>query len=238
MFDLVQHEIKKRKTQGYTTKTGCFSSKIVCADCGSFYGSKVWHSTDKYRRVIWQCNRKFSKTEKCGTPHLDENVIKDAFVGAFNSMMASRSEILDSYDSIISRLTDSTELEKARDLISSQMKDIEALVDGLVAKNANTLLDQDDYKKRYDEYSKRYHDLKDQRAQINADIGLLKIKRSRIQAYISVLKNRKTLIRRFDESLFTATVENITIRADRHAVFRFRDDSELVWELPDRGSRS
>lgn len=29
-----------------------FSSKIKCGDCGSRYGSKVWHSNDKYRKVI------------------------------------------------------------------------------------------------------------------------------------------------------------------------------------------
>lgn len=238
MFDLVQHELKKRKYQGYTTKINCLSSKIVCADCGSFYGSKVWHSTDQYRRVVWQCNRKFNKTEKCRTPHLDEQIVKDAFVGAFNSMMANRSEILDGYDLVINRLTDSKELEKARDQISSQMKDVETLVEGMVAKNANTLLDQEEYKKRYDEYSKQYHELKDRRSQVNADIGQLKIRRSRMQVYISVLKGRKTLLRSFDEGLFSATVESVTIRTDRHAVFKFRDDSELVWALPERGSQT
>ena len=28
------------------------------------YGAKVWHSNDAYRRVIWQCNRKFIKTQE------------------------------------------------------------------------------------------------------------------------------------------------------------------------------
>ena len=92
----------------------------------------VWHSNDQYRRVIWQCNHKFNKNEKCKTPHLDEHIIKDAFISAFNSMMTNRSEILDGYDLVISRLTDSTELEKVRDQISGQMKDIETLVDSLV----------------------------------------------------------------------------------------------------------
>lgn len=53
VFDLVQHEIKKRKgTKGYKTRDRCFSGRIVCGECGSFYGSKVWHSISKYRRVI------------------------------------------------------------------------------------------------------------------------------------------------------------------------------------------
>lgn len=31
-----------------------FSGKIRCGCCGGWYGSKVWHSNDKYRRVVWQ----------------------------------------------------------------------------------------------------------------------------------------------------------------------------------------
>jgi len=54
VFDLVQHEFKKSKNvNGYKTRGGCFSGKVVCGECGSFYGSKVWHSTSKYRKVIW-----------------------------------------------------------------------------------------------------------------------------------------------------------------------------------------
>lgn len=42
VFDLVQHEIMKRKSvKGYKTGGSCFSGKIVCGECGSFYGSKV-----------------------------------------------------------------------------------------------------------------------------------------------------------------------------------------------------
>ena len=48
VYDLVQHELKKRKQEkGYKTSASAFSGKIVCGECGSFYGSKVWHSTSK-----------------------------------------------------------------------------------------------------------------------------------------------------------------------------------------------
>ena len=61
-----------------------FSSRIVCGDCGSYFGSKVWNSTSKYRRFIWQCNGKFKGEHKCETPHLDEEIIKARFVTALN----------------------------------------------------------------------------------------------------------------------------------------------------------
>ena len=42
------------------------------SDCGHLYGSKVWHSIDKYKKTIWQCNYKFDKKnkEQCQTPTL------------------------------------------------------------------------------------------------------------------------------------------------------------------------
>jgi len=81
----VQFEIRRREKLGRTySSKNCFSSKLVCADCGGFYGQKVWHSTSKYRRVIWQCNKKFSDgTKRCTTPTLKEDDIKDAFLKAF-----------------------------------------------------------------------------------------------------------------------------------------------------------
>ena len=69
-WDHVQKEMQKRKAnprQRYCSSP--FSGKIICGDCGCVYGSKVWHSTDQYRRVIWQCNGKFKGDEKCTTPH-------------------------------------------------------------------------------------------------------------------------------------------------------------------------
>jgi len=73
----VQHEFKKRKNaEGYKTGNGSFSGKIICGECGGYYGSKVWNSTSKYRRTIWQCNHKFRNEKKCLTLHLYEDAIK------------------------------------------------------------------------------------------------------------------------------------------------------------------
>lgn len=55
-----------------------FGKELFCLDGsplrGSFFGSKVWNSTSKYHRVIWQCNNKFKGDHKCETPHLDEEI--------------------------------------------------------------------------------------------------------------------------------------------------------------------
>lgn len=90
VFDMVQAELAKR-TKGDSRYSGVsiFSNKIKCADCGGWYGSKVWHSTDRYRRVIYRCNRKYNG-EKCGTPHVTEGEIKAAFVSAYNQLVTEK----------------------------------------------------------------------------------------------------------------------------------------------------
>ena len=69
-----------------TTEVG---TNVSCGDCGGYYGSKVWNSNNKYRRVIWQCNDKYKGNSMCTTPHVIEDEVKQKFVEAFNSIMAS-----------------------------------------------------------------------------------------------------------------------------------------------------
>ena len=50
-------EARRKENRQYSSKS-IFTSKLVCSDCSCFFGSKVWHSTDQYRSVVWQCNNK------------------------------------------------------------------------------------------------------------------------------------------------------------------------------------
>ena len=64
IYDLVQDELKKREQAKVTRSCrSIFSSKIICGECGGFYGPKVWHSTDKYRKKFGNAITN-SKTKK------------------------------------------------------------------------------------------------------------------------------------------------------------------------------
>ena len=67
-----------------------FSGRIKCGDCGGWYGSKVWYSTDKYKRIIWQCNQKYKKETKCTTPIVDDEAMKALFVKAANIALSEK----------------------------------------------------------------------------------------------------------------------------------------------------
>jgi DNA invertase Pin-like site-specific DNA recombinase len=80
-WDMVQTEIARRRSLGRAySGNSVFSSKLVCGDCGGFFGQKVWHSNDPYRKLIWRCNSKFKGEAKCATPHLDTETIQQKFL--------------------------------------------------------------------------------------------------------------------------------------------------------------
>lgn len=59
-FEQVQLLLAGRTTGRNEEFSKLLSSRLMCGCCGGWYGSKVWHSNDKYRKVIWQCNHKFN----------------------------------------------------------------------------------------------------------------------------------------------------------------------------------
>ncbi len=111
-FEMAQQELadRKKESRQYSAKS-IFSSRLVCGCCGSFFGSKVWHSTDRYRSVIWQCNRKFHNEVKCTTPHLKEERIKEIFLKAVNQLITNREPALKTLRSVKTRLEDTEKLE-------------------------------------------------------------------------------------------------------------------------------
>lgn len=123
VFDLVQAELEKRKRKSGSRYSGVsiFSNKIKCGDCGSWYGSKVWHSTDQYRKVIYRCNHKYGD-EKCQTPHITEEEIKEIFVTAFNKLLTEKKEIIANVVLMRKTLFDTSDLTAERDALKEEMQ--------------------------------------------------------------------------------------------------------------------
>ena len=107
IFDMVQKLMEQTKSgKNRQSSVNIFSSKIKCGECGSWYGSKVWHSNDKYRRVIWQCKHKFDNEKKCSTPHLDEKEIKQVFISAMNALVVNNKNIIADFEVIKNEIFD------------------------------------------------------------------------------------------------------------------------------------
>ena len=211
-FDLVQTELERRKGISYSGMS-LFSSRIICGDCGSFYGSKIWHSTSKYRRTIWQCNSKFKGEHFCSTPHLYEAEIKAKFLNAFAEYYNRRKEIIKNLKMVLTALQ---ELFQPDD---TELRTLEAEFEGYIATHTNGFTDE--YRKKYE----RFEELQSELDRTKAEYESAQARYKQLQDIIQTLKG--DVLTEFDDSVWNAVIANVTVFHDGSMVFQFKDGTEI-----------
>ena len=157
VWDMVQGELRRRKESARrTTSQSPFSGRVFCGDCGEQFGPKVWHSNSQYRRVIWQCNHKFKGEEKCTTPHLTEDALKEYTRQALSFLIENREALIEDGRLIKQALSDHTEIDTKLQSVIAEMEVVAGLIEKSIATNAITALDQDEYAKTYESLTERY----------------------------------------------------------------------------------
>ena len=161
-WEKVQTEMAVRKSRGrHHNYLSPFSAKIICGACGEYYGPKVWHSTDKYRRVIWQCNGKFKGEHRCATPHLYEEDIKRLFLQAVADLTEAREVLMETCQMLLDEYLNTESLDAESAALETEMECVSELTRKLIAENATTVMQQEEYNRRYDALVERYHAAQD-----------------------------------------------------------------------------
>ena len=227
-FDMVQREMAKRgRGKKYHSGVHPFSSKIRCGECGSGYGAKVWHSTDKYRRIIWQCNHKFDGDKRCTTPHLTDEQIQDAFLSAANKLLATKDAVIANGRAMMELLFDTTEQEAERDRLLEEAQIVSDAVQQNIYDNAHVALDQKVYQKKYDDLTARYETLKDRLDELNEQISQLQSQKGNYEDFIRAFKKLPDQITEFSLDSFNGLVDFITINAADDIQVTFRNGQTI-----------
>ena len=233
VYDLVQLEIEARKEYGnrYSGK-GLFASRIICGDCGGYFGSKVWHSTDRYRKVIWRCNSKYedgkSKEQRCATPHVTETEIMNAFVRVMKRVIEDKGRILDECQEIINDIMATDELDTRISALQDQALGMAERIRRLVSENARISRNQTEFRAEYEPLSHRYEEMTKRIAAAQKEKADKEMRAKRISLFMRLLKDQEECMA-FDPVLFTAFVEKIIVQGtkkDAMLVFVMRDGSE------------
>ena len=228
-FALVQAEMARRKGLRATySGNSIFASRIVCGDCGSYYGAKTWHSNSKYRRTIYRCFNKYAdKENKCGTPHLTEEDIKEAFIAVFNILITDKDAVLDACRAMQDMLTDTTEIDAKIARVQESQEIQQILLKNHVEENMHRSQDQEAFWRRYEEYERRFNELSEELD----GLKLARLQRQHeaeiIGAFMFEIFNRDGVIERFDERLWITVVDTVTIHHTGEMVFRFKNGMEI-----------
>jgi len=229
-FELAQAEMARRTALGkqLTSTDSPFSCKILCGECGGFYGSKVWHSKSKYRKLVWQCNKKYSEGLNCATPHVTEDEIRQAFVAAFNQVLCDKERYIQDFEAACAALMGGAQaLDTKLAALKQECLSVAGLMQQAISENAYTAQDQGEYLQRYNGLAARFEQAKAQAGALEAEKRERSAKHERIRRFIAELRGRAGLLMEFDEHAWNVLVESMTIFADRPMVVRFRDGTEI-----------
>ncbi len=222
-WDAVQDEFRRRKEIGkaYSGKS-VLSCKLICGDCGAYYGSKTWHSNDKYRAIIWQCNSKFDKEkERCRTLHITEQEIKSRFLKVYNGMIEDKESYIIAASEACRVICDTDALDSEINELLREIEVVTEMTRRCISKNAEAAQDQESYTMRYNSLVERYEKAKARYDELNL-IRDERLRKGRaIKHYLSDLSGRTELLTEFDDCLWLTTVQSVVVKRDGELLFRF-----------------
>ncbi|MEG0166915.1 MAG: recombinase family protein [Ruthenibacterium sp.] len=236
IFELAQYEYQRRREKGayHSHSDNPFAGHIVCGDCGAYYGHKVWHSNDKYRRLVWYCNKRYGRGAgdglRCTTPHLTDNEIKQVFVGAMNAALTNKQEILDSCQAAVRFLSNTDPLERELRSLEAERDVAVELLRKCIDENAHDEIGEDEYETKYAALTEKYEIPKRKCEGVKEKILQRKLKANRIETFFKTLET-SDLITEFDEGLWNATVDIMTVYSRQNIVLKLKDGTEIEWHI-------
>jgi len=229
-WEQVQVEMERRNKLGtHYSSSDVFASKLICEDCGSFYGKKKWHTNSKYERFVYQCNSKFHKgKDKCKTPYLNETDIKKKFIEAYNLMAKDKHRVIKDTEDIIKLLTDTSHVDSEITKIEDEMVLITELVNKLVKENSKTDTDIKTYNKKYDKLAARYDKLKDQLDGLITEKESKLGQKKKMQTFIGNLEESEDELADWNERIWMLMVESAVVHRDSSITFKLQNGQEIT----------
>lgn len=223
VYDLVQAEMKRRHSsrRGRYSGVNLFSSKICCGDCGAWFGPKVWHSNEKYRKVIYQCNSKFKNS--CHTPTISEDEIKNLFVQAAGKLLNNKKEIISNIKELLECKDGlSEDLQRAEEEVTRKLEEIQRYVEY----NSRVALDQVEYQKNYEAMVGKYEEAKAHYEKLQVEAAKKHDRKQKLIKFIAALEQADQVIT-FEPGLWALLVDRVTVYRKDDIRFTFKDGTEI-----------
>lgn len=114
-----EHNIKKLDTRIH------FWGKVICSECGAAYSRKTWMQPDGTKRKVWMCSNRYKEkgVKGCESKHVDEEVLKKAFVKVFNALVENKQYFLEKWHE---------ELECANELRKYKLREFSRILESAV----------------------------------------------------------------------------------------------------------
>ncbi len=228
-FELVQNEIERRRPNRHKLhRNSLFTAKIICGDCGGFYGRKVWHSNSKHKKYIWRCNEKYEGDEICNTPNLTEPEIESAFIVAFNELLGEKEKYIQRFTELLPLLADTSDLEKKLAEANEQHSSLMAKLRSYMDENTRQVQDQTEYNRQFSQMDAECEAAEKQIKSIQKKILEQSGRKEQIKRCLEQIQKSGEILTAFDGNLWNSMVEAVIVDREKVLTFQFRDGSEVA----------
>ncbi|WP_278336886.1 recombinase zinc beta ribbon domain-containing protein [Clostridium botulinum] len=229
MFMQVQEEMKRRsnirkqsESKSRFTSIYPFSGITYCGKCGMQFRRRRWGTKPKYFQYVWICKARYDNgPEACNMPAVHEEKLKKAFVRAINKAISDKEEFTKKIINNVEKVVPKEQENLSVDEIQDRLKELQQELMKLVRINVNTGLDAEVYDGEYARIAKEIECLREKKQRIQEAKLDDTIRKNRAQEIADIIK-RQELVKRFDEELFRAVIERITVLSIAEVEFKFK----------------
>ncbi|MDB5056123.1 MAG: recombinase family protein [Bacilli bacterium] len=236
MFDAVQNEKERRALMKgnvigdrnkYSSKYA-FSGKIICGFCDANFKRRTWNSNNISKKVVWQCRTYVNEgKEACDAKAVDEHILQNAFVRVFNRLKEDKGSFTETLNAniekVLSQRIGNRVLSEIENNIEQLKEDLKALVKLKLRDN----IDETVYNEENARISRELDELRNRKLKITKEYEQQDQYKERIKEIIHTINEREGLLEQFDDDIFNALVEKITILSPTHYLFALKSGLEI-----------
>ena len=124
-------------------------------------------------------------------------------------------------------LCDTANLEREKAALGQELAVLVEMTQNCVAENARIAQDQGEYQKRYNGLVERYEAARTRFDDVTEAIAQRSAKSERLAGFIKTLRAQENPAAEFDERLWGAMVDYVTVGVDGGVTVVFRDGTEI-----------
>lgn len=219
VFNQAQKILQKRSVNSSNKGRGekysrkfAFSSKIECGFCGATATRRRWHSNTKHEKIIWHCGVSTKQGKKyCpDSKGINEKVIENAFLEAFNMFCLQNKDIVTEFMETVEKTLNNTNTAKELRRVQREITSYENKLNKLVDMRIDEVIDKATYEIKFEELSTALEKLKAEKVDLDASNEKNVDIKKRINSFRKVFDSNKP-IKEFDRVVFESAVNKIIL---------------------------
>lgn len=188
------------------------SGKCKCGFCGHSYVRKVLHSGKSHEKIVWQCDN-YIKHRMDSCPNckaVDENIIENAFIEAFNLLSGNYSEVTDLVITTLEQnISENVDVNRAKrlekdkgNLLNKKKRLTELLIQGAISK--------EDSSEKFNEINRKLADVQSKKNALEKEVKKQKQLKKSLKEVRGILECHTTL-ESFDREVFECIIDRVII---------------------------